>query len=149
MYFYYTALKGSIKGRKDIDMNKVILMGRVANDLTVRYTAGEESVAVLRYSLAVPRPTKNSARDEVDYINCVTFGKMATFAEKYFHKGSRILISGRIQTGRYQKDGKWNYTSDVIVETQEFADSKKDDEQTGNEGWLNIPDGAEEELPFN
>ncbi len=150
-------------------MNKVILMGRLTRDPEVRYSQNDTSMAIARYSLAVDRrfARRNEGSNEqtVDFINCVAFGRSAEFAEKYFRQGMRVLITGRIQTGSYtNKDGQRVYTTDVVVEDQEFADSKG---AAGNndggfaparpsapamdagDGFMNIPEGIDEELPFN
>jgi single-strand DNA-binding protein len=106
-------------------MNKVILMGRLTRDPEIRYSQGERSTAVARYSLAVNRVFKRNGEPDVDFINCVAFGRQAEIAEKYFHKGIRIMIAGRIQTGSYtNKDGGRVYTTDVVIEEQEFVESK-------------------------
>ena len=136
-------------------MNKVILMGRLTKDPEVRYTQGEKPTAVAKYGLAVNRAIKREREPDADFINCVVFGKAAEFAEKYLRKGSRVVISGRIQTGSYtNKDGVKVYTTDVVVEEQEFAESKQKGQQEPKEtpsadGFQNIPDGLEEELPFS
>ena len=142
-------------------MNKVILMGRLAKDPEVRYTQGENPTAIARYSLAVDRRGRRSQDGDqtADFINIVAFGKAAEFTEKYFRQGMRVLVSGRIQTGSYvNKDGQKVYTTDVIVEEQEFADSK-DSSGNGtssskgkksNDGFMDVPSGADDEgLPFN
>lgn len=140
-------------------MNKVILMGRLTRDPEVRYSGGDNATAVARYSLAVDRGFKRDNEPSADFINCVGFGKTAEFAEKYFRKGMRICVVGRIQTGSYtNRDGQKVYTTDVVVEEQEFAESKGASENNGadrpqpttdNNGFMNIPDGIDEELPFN
>lgn len=145
-------------------MNKVILMGRLTRDPEVRYSQGENQTAIARYSLAVNRRFKREGDPEADFINCVAFGKQAEFAEKYFKKGTKMTITGRIQTGSYtNKDGVKVYTTDVIVEEQEFAESKAAAEnhaaaspapqpapqQNQADGFMNIPDGIDEELPFS
>ena len=144
-------------------MNKVILMGRLTRDPEVRYSSGENQTAIARYSLAVDRRRgKNDDQPSADFINCVAFGRSAEFAEKYFHKGLKITVAGRIQTGSYtNKDGQKVYTTDVVVEEQEFAESKAASGNAGNsasagnpepsngDGFMNIPDGIDEELPFN
>lgn len=148
-------------------MNKVILMGRLTRDPEVRYSQGERPVAVARYTLAVNRTFKRAGEPDVDFINCVTFGRSAEFAERYFRQGIRIVVSGRIQTGSYtNRDGVKVYTTDVIVEDQEFAESKAASEQSAasygarqeaapapsapvGDGFMNIPDGLDEELPFS
>ncbi|MBR0434849.1 MAG: single-stranded DNA-binding protein [Lachnospiraceae bacterium] len=141
-------------------MNKVILMGRLTRDPEVRYTGGESS-AVARYTLAVDRRFKKEGGDTADFIQCVAFGKSGEFAEKYFKKGTKVVVEGRIQTGSYEKDGQRIYTTDVVVEQQEFAESKaSSSEAAGNvehqaapssavgDGFQNIPDAVEAELPF-
>lgn len=140
-------------------MNKVILMGRLTRDPEVRYTQGENATAVARYTLAVDRRyNKNNSDQTADFINCVAFGKAADFAEKYFRKGLKIAVTGRIQTGSYtNKDGNKVYTTDVVVEESEFAESKNNNSSapapapapTAADGFMNIPDGIDEELPFN
>lgn len=141
-------------------MNKVILMGRLTRDPEIRYSQGATPTAVAKYSLAVSRKFKRDNEPDCDFINCVAFGKLGEFAEKYLHKGIKIAITGRIQTGSYtNKDGVKVYTTDVVVEEQEFAESKNssggsEKEQRspyGNAGindFMNIPDGIDEELPF-
>ncbi len=160
-------------------MNKVILMGRLTRDPDVRYSQGEGSMAIARYTLAVDRRVRRdgNAQDQqtADFIGCVAFGKSAEFAEKYLHQGTKIAVEGRIQTGSYtNKDGQKVYTTDVVVENQEFAESKNasngnvggysggrgfdsgshmSSQQGGSsigDGFMNIPDGVEDEgLPFN
>ena len=146
-------------------MNKVILMGRLTRDPEVRYTQGEQAMAVVRYTLAVDRRGKNQ-ENSADFIQCVAFDRAGEFAEKYFHQGTKVLVTGRIQTGSYtNRDGQKVYTTDVIVEDQEFAESKN--ASAGHDGgyqaaqrpapasaigdgFMNIPDGVEDEgLPFN
>jgi len=119
-------------------MNRVILMGRLTRDPEVRYSQGERQMAIARYTLAVDRRGRRDAGQDAqaDFIRCVAFDRAAEFAEKYFHQGMRVLVSGRIQTGSYQdRDGKTVYTTDVVVEDQEFADSKG--ASTGNDGFAN------------
>ena len=107
-------------------MNKVILMGRLTRDPEVRYSAGENSMAIARYTLAVDRRFKRENEATADFISCIAFGKAAEFAEKYFRQGIRIVVSGRIQTGSYtNRDGNKVYTTDVVVEEQEFAESTR------------------------
>lgn len=141
-------------------MNKVILMGRLTRDPEVRYTQGENPIAIARYSLAVNRMTKQQeGQPSADFPNILAFGKMAEFAEKYLHKGTKIALVGRLQTGSYtNKDGVKVYTTEVVVESQEFAESKNTQGESGNaphesqaadDGFMNIPDGLDEELPFN
>lgn len=139
-------------------MNKVVLMGRLTRDPEVRYSAGDNSMAIARYTLAVDRRFKRDGEDTADFISCVAFGKSAEFAEKYFHKGIKIAVSGRIQTGSYtNKDGVKVYTTDVIIEDQEFAESKsasggsnmaQNNDAAIPDGFMNIPDGLDEDLPF-
>ena len=164
-------------------MNKVILMGRLVRDPEVRYTQAENPMAVSRYTLAIDRrgikKKEGDQKPKTDFINCIAFGKSGEFAEKYFRQGMRVLVSGRIQTGSYvNKDGQKVYTTDIIVDDQEFADSKGqggDNSSFGGgnsygggnrggyqqatrpapssaigDGFMNIPDGVEDEgLPFN
>lgn len=139
-------------------MNKVILMGRLTRDAEVRYSQGEKAMAVARFGFAVPRKFKRDNEPDCDFINCVAFGKQAAFIEKYTYKGIKLLIEGRIQTGNYtNKDGVKVYTTDVVVERCEFAESKNSSQserpqaapQTDSDGFMNIPDGIDEELPFN
>lgn len=142
-------------------MNKVFLMGRLTRDPEVRWTTGENAMAIARYTLAVDRRfTRNNEEQTADFINCVAFGKAGEFAEKYFHKGTKIAVSGRIQTGSYtNKDGVKVYTTDIVVEEQEFAESKnassgnapagRPEPDAAGDGFMNIPDGIDEELPFN
>lgn len=146
-------------------MNKVILMGRLTRDPEVRYSAGENSLAIARYTLAVDRRFKRDGETTADFISCVVFGKQAEFAEKYFRQGIRIVVSGRIQTGSYtNRDGVKVYTTEVVVEEQEFAESKAvsdshvnrsasqpaapDMADSSAEGFMNIPDEIGGELPF-
>ena len=97
-------------------MNKVILMGRLTRDPEVRYTAGENALAIARYTLAVDRRFRRDGEATADFISCVVFGRGAEFAEKYFHQGIRIVISGRIQTGSYtNREGQKVYTTEVVV----------------------------------
>lgn len=146
-------------------MNKVILMGRLTRDPEVRYSSGDNQMAIARYSLAVDRRGRREGNDgqTADFINCVAFGRAGEFAEKYFHKGIKVLVTGRIQTGSYtNKAGQKVYTTDVIIEEQEFAESKSASDNAGGfapadrpspssagDGFMNIPDGIDEELPFN
>ena len=106
-------------------MNKVILMGRLTRDPEVRYSAGENALAIARYTLAVDRRFRRDGEATADFISCVSFGRTAEFAEKYFRQGLKIIVSGRIQTGSYtNRDGQKVYTTEVVVEEQEFAESK-------------------------
>lgn len=138
-------------------MNKVILMGRLTRDPEVRYSQGERSMAIAKYTLAIDRrKTQQNSDPGADFINCVAFDRAGEFAEKYFRQGLRVLVSGHLQTGSYtNKDGQKVYTTDVIVESQEFADSRRDGSGAGSRGskdddFMNIPDNVEDEgLPFN
>ena len=152
-------------------MNKVILMGRLTRDPEVRYSAGENALAIARYTLAVDRRFRRDGEANADFINCVSFGRTAEFAEKYFRQGLKIAVTGRIQTGSYtNREGQKVYTTEVVVEDQEFAESKAtSDANAGSfshaggfqqapaptpaadagDGFMNIPDGIDEELPFN
>ncbi len=160
-------------------MNKVILMGRLTRDPDIRYSQGENSTAVARYTLAVDRRFKRDGDQTADFISCVAFGRAAEFAEKYFHQGIKIAVTGRIQTGSYtNRDGVKVYTTDIVVEEQEFAESKNASSEGGfsrggnagpfgqnrdgqngggsnagmpdlDDGFMNIPDGIDEELPFH
>lgn len=152
-------------------MNKVILMGRLTRDPEVRYSAGENALAIARYTLAVDRRFRRDGEATADFINCVSFGRTAEFAEKYFYKGIRITICGRIQTGSYtNREGQKVYTTEVVVEEQEFAESKAASQgyaaanagaqsmpaaempapsAASADGFMNIPDGIDEELPFS
>lgn len=144
-------------------MNKVVLMGRLTRDPDVRYSQGETPMAIARYTLAVDRRFRREGNEQTaDFISCVSFGKTAEFAEKYYHKGTKICVSGRIQTGSYtNKDGQKVYTTEVVVEEQEFAESKNANSEgdfaaapsapsaPAGDGFINIPDGIDEELPFN
>ena len=152
-------------------MNKVILMGRLTRDPEVRYSQGESSMAIARYTLAVDRRFKRDGEATADFIPCVVFGKSAEFTERYFRQGMRVVVSGRIQTGSYtNRDGVKVYTTEVVVEEQEFAESKASSDSyaashpqqsapsapsmpnpvsASADGFMNIPDGIDEELPFN
>ena len=156
-------------------MNKVILMGRLTRDPEVRYSQGESPLAIARYTLAVDRRqsrNNNGEEQTADFINCVAFGRTGEFAERYLRKGTKIAVTGRIQTGSYtNKDGVKVYTTEVVVEDHEFAESKNASANNGDsgyngggymgggnnapapsgagDGFMNIPDGIDEELPFN
>ena len=147
-------------------MNKVILMGRLTRDPEIRYANNENNTCIANYTLAVDRRFKRQGDEQTaDFINCVVFGRGAEFAENYLHQGTKIIAEGRIQTGSYtNKDGQKIFTTDVLVESQEFAESKAASTQNGNQnasaptrpnvaqndsdGFMNIPDAIEEELPF-
>lgn len=137
-------------------MNKVVLVGRLTRDPEVRYSQGDNSMAVARYTVAVDRRFKRDSEPTADFIPCIVFGRSAEFAEKYFRQGMRISVSGRIQTGSYvNKDGKRVYVTEVVVEEQEFAESRAEQnrnptpELDAGDGFMNIPEGIDEELPFN
>ena len=137
-------------------MNKVVLMGRLTKDPDVRYTQAQESLCIARYTLAVDRRGSKQGEQSADFINVVAFGKAGEFTEKYLHKGTKIVLSGRIQTGSYtNKDGVKVYTTEVVAEDQEFAESKKDGAQNTTQGsssegeFITIPEGIEEDLPFS
>ena len=155
-------------------MNRVILMGRLTRDPEVRYSQGERSMAIARYTLAVDRRGRrnqdsSAEQQTADFINCVAFDRAAEFAEKYFRQGLKIAITGRIQTGSYtNREGQKVYTTEVVVEDQEFAESKAASDNyaashpqqhsaapsmpspsaASADGFMNIPDGIDEELPF-
>ena len=155
-------------------MNKVVLVGRLTRDPEVRYSQGDSATAVARYTVAVDRRFKRDNEPTADFIPCVVFGRSAEFAERYFRQGMRVSISGRIQTGSYtNRDGVKVYTTEVIVEEQEFAESRAESDANrgayqnsyqnsyrqaapaaapsvdAGDGFMNIPDGIDEELPFN
>ena len=146
-------------------MNKVILMGRLTRDAEVRYSQGDASTAVARFSLAVDRRFKRDGDEQsADFINCVAFGRTGEFFERFGRKGTKFLVEGRIQTGSYtNRDGQKVYTTDVVVENVELAESKTSGDNNGGyvpadrpspsgaagDGFMNIPDGIDEELPFN
>ena len=147
-------------------MNRVILMGRLTRDPEVRYSQGENAMAVARYTLAVDRRfNRNGDENTADFISCVAFGRSGEFAEKYLHKGMKIAVTGRIQTGSYtNRDGVKVYTTDVVIEDHEFVESKNSSSSNSGgfdmdnsrpepagagDGFMNIPDGIDEELPFN
>ena len=150
-------------------MNKVILMGRLTRDPEVRYSQGERAMAIARYTLAVDRRGRRGGNGDdsaqtADFIPCVAFDRAGEFAEKYFHQGTKLVVTGRIQTGSYtNRDGQKVYTTELIVEVQEFAESKNaagdnsgftpsdrpSPSSAAGDGFMNIPDGIDEELPFN
>ena len=150
-------------------MNKVILMGRLTRDPEVRYSQGENPLAIARFTLAVDRRFKRDGEASADFINCVAFGRQAEHTERFYRQGLKVVVTGRIQTGSYtNKDGVKVYTTEVVVEEQEFAESKAvSDANAGGfraaptpapapapvsdagYGFMNIPDGIDEELPFN
>lgn len=138
-------------------MNSVQLTGRLTRDPEVRYTDGGSTIA--RFTLAVNRRFKSESGPDADFISCVAFGKTAEFIEKYFTKGRKMDLNGRIQTGSYtNKDGQKVYTTDIVVENVEFGESKNAQGNNSNssydssgvdDGFMNIPEGIDEELPFN
>ena len=145
-------------------MNKVILIGRVVRDADIRYSQGASSTCIARYTLAVDRKFKQEGQPNADFINCIAFGKLGEFAEKYLRQGIKIAVTGRIQTGSYtNKDGNKVYTTDVVVEECEFAESKNANGSSpsqpasnmsapamASDGFMNLPLGVEDEgLPFN
>lgn len=148
-------------------MNKVILMGRLTRDPEVRYSSGENALAIARYTLAVDRRFHKDNEASADFIACVAFGKGGEFAEKYLRQGTKIVVTGRIQTGSYtNREGQKVYTTEIVVEDQEFAESKAASQNnsqtstgsrqqppppmpTDKDGFMQIPDGIDEELPFN
>ena len=143
-------------------MNKVILMGRTTRDPEVRYsqTSTGESMAIARYSLAVDRPTNRNGEKEADFIRCIAFGKRGEFAERYLHKGMKIAIEGRIQTGSHtNNNGQKVYTTDIVVNSHEFCESLRQQSAPQSEpqyqnsvgdGFMDIPDGVEDSgLPWN
>lgn len=146
-------------------MNNVILMGRLTRDPDIRYSQSGDNMAIARFTLAVDRKFKrqdNADQQNADFISCVAFGKTAEVAEKYLRQGTKIAVTGRIQTGSYtNKDGQKIYTTDVVLDNIEFAESKgsraeSSDEQAtyrptsaAGDGFITIPDGIDEELPFN
>ena len=148
-------------------MNKAILIGRLTRDPEVRYSSGENALTIARYTLAVDRRFHKDNEASADFIGCVAFGKGGEFAEKYLRQGTKIVVTGRIQTGSYtNRDGQKVYTTEIVVEDQEFAESKAASQNnsqtnagsrqqppppmpTDKDGFMQIPDGIDEELPFN
>lgn len=138
-------------------MNKVIEIGRLTKDPDIRYSQGANTTCVARYTLAVDRKFKQEGQPTADFINCIAFGKLGEFAEKYLHKGVKIAVTGRIQTGSYtNKDGQKVYTTDVVVEEQEFSESKSQSNSqpqptpSNDNSWMSIPDNLDDSsLPFN
>ena len=164
-------------------MNTVILMGRLVRDPEIRYSSGDSSNAVARYRLAVDRRFKREGQPDADFFDCVAFGRQAEFAEKYLHQGTKMVVQGRLQNDNYtDKDGRTVYRNQIVIENQEFAESKAVSQQnnsyrapaaaapapapaaysaspapapmpaapdTSADGFMNIPDSIDEELPFN
>ena len=134
-------------------MNKVILMGRLTRDPEIRQSTNGSQTTIARYSLAVDRRFKKEGEPDADFINCIAFNKTAEFAEKYLKRGSKIAITGRIQTGSYtNKEGQKVYTTDIVVDEHEFCESKgqtkEEAPKTDSDGFMQLPEGLEEELPF-
>ena len=138
-------------------MNKIMLIGRLTRDPEIRYSTNDNNTAIARYTLAVNRPFRKNGEQQADFLPCIAFGKTAEFAEKYLAKGMRVAIEGRIQTGSYtNRDGQKVYTTDVVVERQEFLEKRADNSQLDfgaaesyDDRYMDIPDGIDEELPFN
>lgn len=143
-------------------MNTAVLIGRLVRDVDVRYTSGDNAMCIARYTLAVDRRYKKDAQQTADFIPCVAMGRNGEFAEKYFHKGMKVAVSGHIQTGSYtNRDGQKVYTTDVIIDSQEFVESKGASQQIQsqpaqaqsapqNNDFMDVPDGLDsEELPFS
>lgn len=133
-------------------MNKVELLGRLTRDPEIRYSQGEKNMCIARYTLAVDRRFKKDGEQSADFIQCVAFGKMAEFVEKWFKQGTKIAVIGRIQTGSYtNKDGQKVYTTEVVVEEQEFAESKNsgnNEPKPSNDDFVSVPDNVADQLPF-
>lgn len=156
---------------KIMSMNKTIMMGRLTRDPEVRYSQGANPTAVARFSIAVNRRFKREGEPEADFFNCVAFGKLGEFVERYYRKGMQVLVTGRLQNNNYtNKDGQQVYAIQILVEETEFAESKNASGNSGNgnagnqgtnqnqgapvsgcynDGFMNIPEGIDEELPFN
>lgn len=141
-------------------MNKVILIGRLTRDVELGYCTNDSNTAFARYTLAIDRPHKRDGQQETDFIRCLMFGRTAELADRYLAKGMKVAVEGRIQTGSYtNREGQMVYTTDVLVERQEFLQRKKssnsqpdpgsDAAENSGDGFMDIPDGIEEELPFN
>lgn len=145
-------------------MNKVIMMGRLTRDPEIRYSQGENSLAIARFSLAVDRRFKRPGEPDADFFNCTAFGKQAEFAEKYLKQGTKMVVVGRLQNDNYtNKEGQKVYSTQIMVDELEFAESKASGNENGGyqqtsrpnpsqavgDGFMNIPDGLDEELPFN
>jgi single-strand DNA-binding protein len=146
------------------NMNKVIMMGRLTRDPEIRYSQGENSLAIARFSLAVDRRFKRPGEPDADFFNCTAFGKQAEFAEKYLKQGTKMVVVGRLQNDNYtNKEGQKVYSTQIMVDELEFAESKSTGgdsngyqqtsrptpSQAVGDGFMNIPDGLDEELPFN
>ena len=134
-------------------MNKWVGIGRLIKDPDVRYTQGEKSMAIARYTLAIDRRFKKDGEQDADFISCVAFSKSGEFAEKYFHKGMKVAVIGRIQTGSYtNKEGQKVYTTDIVVEEQEFCEKKGEsapaEQPASDEGFMDLPGNIDDEIPF-
>ena len=134
-------------------MNKTVLMGRLTRDPEIRYSTGENPIAIARYTLAVDRKRQVEGQPSADFIPCKALGKLGEVAEKYYKKGTKIAVSGRLETGSYtNKDGQKIYTMELMIEEQEFAESKSSGSsaptEANTDGFMNVPDGIDEELPF-
>lgn len=147
-------------------MNKAIIMGRLVRDADIKWSQGEEQLCIARFTLAVDRRFKrNNDEKTADFISCIAFGRIAEFMEKFGHKGVKFVTEGRIQTGSYvNRDGQKVYTTDIVVEQIEFAESKNSSLQNSmvqqdqdqkrslkedQNGFMMIPEGIDDELPFN
>ncbi len=138
-------------------MNKIMLIGRLTRDPEIRYSTNDNNTAIARYTLAVNCPFRKNGEQQADSLPCIAFGKTAEFAEKYLAKGMRVAVEGRIQTGSYtNQEGQKIYTTDVVVERQEFLEKRADNGQQSpdnannyDDRFMDIPDGIDEELPFN
>lgn len=129
-------------------MNKVILMGRLTRDPEVKYSQGDNATAIARFTLAVERRIKRDNEASADFINCISFGRSAEFVEKYFRKGTKIVICGRIQTGSYtNKDGQKVYTTDIVIEEQDFAESKATSQQNNSGSVQNNSNSRQSQKP--
>ena len=147
------------KKARNLTMNKVILLGNLTRDPEIRYSQGEKSTAVARFTLAVDRKFKQEGQPTADFINCLALGKRAEFVEKYCKKGTKLVVEGSWQTGSYtNKDGQKVYTNECLIENCEFAESKNASSENNqnpapsnasSDGFINIPDGIDEELPFS
>lgn len=158
MKIYWNFLSKKIRNEVE-RMNKTVLIGRSTKDADVRYSQGDKPMAIARISLAVDRKFKQEGQPTADFINCIAFGKTAEVIEKYVVKGTKIAVVGHIQTGSYtNKDGQKVYTTDVVIDELEFCESKASQQSQNNDiqkpmtdsdGFMNIPDGIDSELPFS
>lgn len=137
-------------------MNKIMLIGRLTRDVEMRYSSNSNNTAVARYTLAVNRQYKREGEQEADFLRCIAFGKIAELAERYLAKGMKVAVEGRIQTGSYtNREGQKVYATDIVVERQEFLEKRTDnspaapDTPDDENSFMDIPDGIDEELPFN